>query len=77
MIQGSAADQMKAAQVQLRRAGFTPLIVVHDDCNVSIPMGQQGEKRAAEIKEIMESSTRLNIPVLADVKIGDNWAAVR
>jgi DNA polymerase I-like protein with 3'-5' exonuclease and polymerase domains len=40
-------------------------------------MGQQGEKRAAEIKEIMESSTRLNIPVLADVKIGDNWAAVR
>jgi DNA polymerase I-like protein with 3'-5' exonuclease and polymerase domains len=77
VIQGSAADQMKAAQVQLRRAGFTPLIVVHDDCNVSIPMGQQGEKRAAEIKEIMESSTRLNIPVLADVKIGDNWAAVR
>jgi len=77
VIQGSAADQMKRAQIQLRRAGITPLVVVHDDCSVSVPQGREGERAIATIKDIMETSTRLSIPVVADVKIGDNWAAVR
>lgn len=77
VIQGSAADQMKAAQVQMRRAGILPLIVVHDDSNVSIPMGTAGERKIARIKEIMETAVTLTIPVIADVKIGANWAEVR
>jgi len=77
VIQGSAADQMKRAQIQLRRAGITPLVVVHDDCNVSIPMGAAGDRAVADIKDIMETSTRLTIPVIADVKVGATWAEVR
>ena len=77
VIQGSAADQMKRAQVNMRREGILPLIVVHDDSNLSIPMGEAGERKIARVKEIMETAVTLTIPVLADVKIGDNWAAVR
>lgn len=77
VIQGSAADQMKVAQVNMRRAGILPLIVVHDDCSISLPMGEEGERKIAQVKEIMETAVILTIPVLADVKIGRNWAEVR
>lgn len=77
VIQGSAADQMKVAQVRMRRAGIPVLIVVHDDCNVSIPRGDEGSRRVAQIKDIMENAIPLSIPVLADVKIGANWSEVR
>lgn len=77
LIQGSAADQMKRAQVNMRREGILPLVVVHDDCNISIPMGGEGDRKIERIKEIMETAVTLTIPVRADVKIGDNWSSVR
>ena len=77
VIQGSAADQMKTAQVRMRREGILPLIVVHDDANVSIPMGGLGTQKINKIKEIMETAVTLTIPVIADVKVGANWGAVR
>lgn len=76
LIQGSAAGQMKRAQVMMRREGILPLIVVHDDANASIPMGEAGAQKVARIKDIMENAVTLTIPVLAEVKIGANWAAV-
>lgn len=76
-IQGSAADQMKRAQVLMRRAGITPLVVVHDESDVSIPRGEEGSRRMAQIKEMMESAMPLSIPVVAEAKIGANWGAVR
>lgn len=76
VIQGSAADQMKAALRVMLRRGIIPLIIVHDDANVSIPRGEAGAKFINEIKGIMESAVSLTIPVLADVKIGANWAKV-
>lgn len=77
VIQGSAADQMKKAQVIMRREGIVPLVVVHDECDVSIPQGEAGDAMIARLKDIMESAIPLSIPVVADVKIGENWAAVR
>lgn len=77
VIQSSAASQTKLAQVRLRREGILPLIVVHDDANASIPRGGEGLLKVNRIKEIMESAVTLTIPVIADVKIGENWADVR
>lgn len=77
LLQGSAADQMKRAQVNMRREGILPLIVIHDDSNLSIPMGGAGDRLVSRVKEIMETAVTLTIPVIADVKIGRNWAEVR
>lgn len=77
VIQGSAADQMKLAQVAMRREGIIPLVVVHDECDVSIPRGDAGVRLVERIKAIMEAAMPLTVPVVADVKIGANWAGVR
>ncbi len=72
-VQGGAADQTKLAVVALRREGIIPLIIVHDDTNTSV---EPGGLLVDRIKEIMEAAVTLTVPVLADVKVGANWAAV-
>lgn len=76
-IQSSAGDQLKLAQVRMRREGITPLVAVHDECDVSIPRGGMGRVLIGRIRDIMESAIILTVPVVADVKIGVNWAGVR
>lgn len=75
-VQGSAADQMKRAMVQFRRAGLHPLVVVHDDGNFSKPLGKAGEKMMKDIAEIMAGAMTLAVPSLAEMKVGPNWGAV-
>lgn len=75
-VQGSAADQMKTAQVALRRAGYQTLVVVHDDGNFSKPKGEAGERMMKDIGEIMASAIKLSVPSLAEMKVGANWGAV-
>lgn len=75
LIQGSAADQMKMALVELRRAGIPILVTVHDESDLSVPMGAAGERRIAEVREIMEQILPLRVPVVAEAKAGANWAA--
>jgi DNA polymerase I-like protein with 3'-5' exonuclease and polymerase domains len=69
LIQGSAADQMKKALVDLYAAGHTPHIQVHDEIGISVP----DEAQAIEIKEIMENAVQLKIPALVDYTLGANW----
>lgn len=76
LIQGSAADQMKRALVNLRAAGIPILITVHDEADLSVPKGEVGARVIAQCKEIMENALRLAVPVVADVKTGENWAAI-
>jgi DNA polymerase I-like protein with 3'-5' exonuclease and polymerase domains len=76
LIQGSAADQMKRASVLIRRAGIPLTVIVHDEADLSVPKGDAGVKLIAQVKEIMESAYELLLPVVADVKIGSDWAAV-
>ena len=52
LIQGSAADMTKQAMINLREAGITPMIQVHDELNVSY----ENEQGADKIKEIMEQA---------------------
>lgn len=75
LIQGSAADQMKMALVQLRREGIPILVTVHDESDMSAPLGEAGERLNGRVREIMENVLQLRVPVVAEVTTGANWAA--
>jgi DNA polymerase I-like protein with 3'-5' exonuclease and polymerase domains len=75
-VQGSAADQMKMAQIGFRRAGIPVLVVVHDDSNFSLPQGEAGERRLRDVEEIMAEAIKLRVPSLAEVEVGDDWGDV-
>lgn len=75
-VQGSAADQMKYAQCAMRRAGISPLVVVHDDANISLPRGDAGRRRLKDAEEIMADAVKLLVPSLAESKVGTDWGDV-
>lgn len=76
IVQGSAADQMKTAQVAMRRAGIPVLVVVHDDANISLPQGDAGDRRLRDAAEIMAHAIELSVPSLAESKVGATWGDV-
>jgi len=69
LIQGSAADQTKAALLALSDAGFTPLLQVHDELALSVDNKEQAEQAA----QLMANAVRLEVPSRVDVEIGANW----
>ena len=78
LLQGSAADLMKKAMVDIHQAGLFDVLVahltVHDELDVSVPRTNEGKDAFNELVHIMETSIKLNIPVFADAKIGANWS---
>ncbi len=77
-IQGSAADLIKLAMIRvdrrLREAGSKALMLlqVHDELLFESPEDEVAEL-AAMVKQEMEGAYSLRVPLLADVKTGDNW----
>ena len=69
LIQGSAADQTKAAMVALHKAGFTILLQVHDELAVSVDKVED----AREAADIMANAVRLEVPSRVDVETGRSW----
>lgn len=69
LIQGSAADMTKLAMRDMWREGILPHGTVHDEVDLSTG----DPKVVARVKEIMENALPLNIPVVVDVGVGDNW----
>jgi DNA polymerase I-like protein with 3'-5' exonuclease and polymerase domains len=71
LIQGSAADQVKAAMVKCDKLGHTPMLQIHDELCFSV----ETEEDEAEIKKYMEHNDDINlmVPSKVDVAIGDNW----
>jgi DNA polymerase-1 len=69
LIQGSAADLMKIAMVNLYERGLpVPTLVIHDELTWSLPQGYPVDK----IKAVMEDFD-LRVPVIADAETGPNW----
>ncbi len=82
-IQGTAADLMKMAMIRaydfihknLKEGEAKMLLQVHDElvCEVKeelvVPI-------ASELKKIMESVYRLDVPLIVDVKYGNNWQEI-
>jgi DNA polymerase-1 len=76
-VQGSAADIIKLAMVRLDRAlaggRAMMLLQVHDELLVEAPAGEAAAV-AETMRDIMEEAIELDVPLVADVGIGDNWA---
>jgi len=72
LIQGSAADMTKQAMINLREAGITPMIQIHDELNVSY----ENKQEAVKIKEIMEQAVPLKVPNKVDFEDGECWGDI-
>ncbi|HEM3707470.1 TPA: DNA polymerase I [Streptococcus suis] len=77
-IQGSAADILKVAMINLDRAltgaGLSTrmLLQVHDEIVLEVPMAEL-ERVKAMVKETMESAIQLSVPLIADENEGETW----
>jgi len=70
LIQGSAADMTKAFMIaQYEQTGNIPYLAVHDETD----SGVDSEKQANEIQEIAETCVKLEIPIRADMSLGNHW----
>ena len=73
LIQGSAADQTKAAMVALAKAGFNPILQVHDELALSV----KNREEALAAAEIMANAVRLEVPSRCDVEVGPSWGEAK
>ena len=73
LIQGSAADQTKAAMVALRKAGFAPILQVHDEVALSVSTREEAQEAA----KIMAEAVRLEVPSRCDVEVGPSWGEAK
>ncbi len=75
-IQGSSADIIKIAMVRMREVlqnyQAHMLLQVHDELVFEIPP-QEWEELQPQIKSAMESAVSLSVPLVVDVRAGDNW----
>jgi DNA polymerase-1 len=77
-IQGTASDIVKIAMLRadeaFRREGLDArmLMQIHDELLVECP-ADQAEKVAETLKREMESAVELDVPLVAEAGIGDNW----
>jgi len=69
LIQGSAADQTKAAMVALHKEGFSPMLQVHDEIAISVASKEEAERAS----QVMQDAVRLEVPSVVDVEIGPTW----
>ena len=73
LIQGSAADQTKAAMVALHKEGIVPMIQVHDELDISV----QSEAQAKRIQEVMENCVEMKVPSVVDAEFGLSWGMAK
>ena len=77
-IQGGSADIIKRAMVRLGGAlddaglGARMLLQVHDELIFEVAEAELEATRAL-VKEVMESAATLDVPLVVDTGIGDNW----
>ena len=81
-VQGTAADLIKAAMVQIHRSsrekGLTGemIIQVHDELVFSVPQQELADMRSL-IKDKMENVIKLKVPVKVSIKTGSNWLEMK
>ena len=77
-IQGGAADIIKRAMVRLpgaiSDAGLKAkmLLQVHDELIFELPKAEVDKTRKL-VKSVMEGAAQLDVPLVVDVGVGDNW----
>jgi len=77
-IQGSAADMIKVAMINVhkvladKKLRSKLVLQVHDELVFDVPKEEKDEMRALVIKH-MEEAMPLSVPVLVEAGTGDNW----
>ena len=77
-IQGTAADILKVAMIELDREmqerNFQAklLLQVHDELIFEVPE-EEVESLQSLVEEVMENAVSLSVPLKADSNIGNNW----
>ena len=73
LIQGSAADQVKQAMIDCTKAGYMPMLQIHDELCFSI----NEESDISKITNLMENTLEnLKVPFKVDVAIGKSWGEI-
>ncbi len=81
-IQGTAADILKIAMIQLEPAIVKAnlharmLIQVHDELVLECPQDEM-EATIHLVKDVMEHAYQLDIPLSTDARYGSNWAELK
>jgi len=81
LLQGSAADLIKAAMVKCWKDGVfkatgVPRLQVHDELDFSDPKTKESEEGFKEVGRIMENVVPISIPIVADEEEDlANWGA--
>ena len=75
-IQGTQADIVKLAMLEiapkLAASGSKLLLQVHDELVIEAPKGD-AEAVAETVKTAMEGAYKLDVPITAEVGLGQNW----
>ncbi|OGI29606.1 MAG: DNA polymerase I [Candidatus Moranbacteria bacterium RIFOXYA12_FULL_44_15] len=83
-IQGMSADIVKLAMIEVykfitnderMRTNARMILQVHDEIILEVKE-DIAEEIARKVKEIMKSVYKLSVPLVVDVKTGDNWGEV-
>ena len=81
-IQGTAADIMKKAMIDVQfaleaaKCQSRILLQVHDELVLEVVKSEK-EQVAELVRSAMENAVQLDIPLLADVNFGRNWAETK
>ena len=83
-VQGTSADIIKVAMVKLHRKmrvedwgkNLKMLLQVHDDLLFELPKSEL-LSAAPHVKKEMEGALSLSVPILIDLKWGENWAEMK
>jgi DNA polymerase I len=81
-VQGTAADLLKAAMIELAKAlpkvspGSRMLLQVHDELVLEVPT-KDVKKVAKLVRDKMENVYQLDVPIHVDVEAGVNWGETR
>jgi DNA polymerase-1 len=79
-VQGSAADLIKKAMVDLdhalreRKLKTRLISQIHDELLLETPEGEQ-EEAVGLVKKIMSGAMTLSVPLDVDARVGKNWSA--
>ncbi|HKC10758.1 MAG TPA: DNA polymerase I, partial [Vicinamibacteria bacterium] len=80
-VQGSAADLIKKAMIdlqrELRRRGMASRLIlqIHDELLLEVPEKEAGEALSL-VRSVMEGALSLEVPLVVDARRGRNWAEV-
>jgi DNA polymerase-1 len=77
-MQGTAADLIKLAMVAVqnwldeRKLRTLLIMQVHDELVLEVPDEELAEVRE-KVKELMQNVAKLDVPLIVDTGVGDNW----